>query len=783
MSRGGKRCVLYGCSNMHADGVSLHAFPMNRPDICKKWTQFVQKKRDKWKGPTKFSYLCSKHFDENAYPAKYSIMIKLGQTPPKKRKLNDDAVPTIQCNTYGELHLGPDSFAPLHQSTPKVKKLRKAFIKRERIRVALKYQNSGMFNETATDPMQESTLTEAEGTHMDIDEDEALTISTFAQTTPETPQSRTCSTQMSFKRPKSRTVRIQVKPHVMEKGCQTMPEKPKMKSVEVQCNILRPSAPQSTDVQSTPPEDLDLSWTSSHIQQHEDPNDQSYIPSESDHNAEHCDIDDEDVSSPNNRLLLVSECRLMQLFNKCFHCSSPALGDVTQVCGTMVKVEQNCGVCGYTWQWNSQPLIGSIPSGNLMMSCGILFSGSLPSKALRIFQIMDVACIAADTFLNHQRHYLQPAILDVWKRNQMEHLQEIQLEGRRICVGGDGRCDTPGHSAKYGSYSIMDLEDGRILDLQLVQSNEVKSSCHMEKEGLARSIAFLQDHHHLEIDTIVTDRHVQIRKWVRENMVNTKHCVDVWHVAKGLKKKLLALSKEKDCKELHDWIKSISNHLYWVAASTPDADAEVMWQKWASLENHVQDIHEGHGSRFPRCLHPDLGGQERRRKWLKSGSKSMVKLEALIGSRQMKLDIPMLSTGHQTSELEGYHSVVNHFAPKMHGFSFNGMLCRLVLAALHFNENVGRNQAVTSQGDLSFKITFPKHKKGGYTLREVKTQPTFNYVQELRHNVLVRTEDSTMAKAKQHILPNAPPPLCSSFERPVKEHAVSIFQSRFCHCE
>lgn len=54
----------------------------------------------------------------------------------------------------------------------------------------------------------------------------------------------------------------------------------------------------------------------------------------------------------------------------------------------------------------------------------------------------------------------------------------------------------------------------------------------MEKEGLARSIEFLHSND-LQLDTIVTDRHVQIRKWVRENMGDTKHCVDVWHVAKG----------------------------------------------------------------------------------------------------------------------------------------------------------------------------------------------------------------------------------------------------------
>jgi hypothetical protein len=42
----------------------------------------------------------------------------------------------------------------------------------------------------------------------------------------------------------------------------------------------------------------------------------------------------------------------------------------------------------------------------------------------------------------------------------------------------------------------------------------------------------------------------------------------------------------------------------------------------------------------------------------------------------MKKDIPKLSTGPQTAGLEGFHAIVNHFAPKMIGFSYHGMLSR-----------------------------------------------------------------------------------------------------------
>ena len=68
----------------------------------------------------------------------------------------------------------------------------------------------------------------------------------------------------------------------------------------------------------------------------------------------------------------------------------------------------------------------------------------------------------------------------------------------------------------------------------MLQSNEVKSSCHLEKEGLVRSVEFFK-YHGIPIKSLITDRHVQIVKWLRENLTDTQHCFDVRHVVKGKK--------------------------------------------------------------------------------------------------------------------------------------------------------------------------------------------------------------------------------------------------------
>ena len=46
-----------------------------------------------------------------------------------------------------------------------------------------------------------------------------------------------------------------------------------------------------------------------------------------------------------------------------------------------------------------------------------------------------------------------------------------KLKGKQqgLVIGGDGRSDSPGHSAKYGSYSMLELNLNKIVDIQLVQ--------------------------------------------------------------------------------------------------------------------------------------------------------------------------------------------------------------------------------------------------------------------------------------------------------------------------
>lgn len=169
------------------------------------------------------------------------------------------------------------------------------------------------------------------------------------------------------------------------------------------------------------------------------------------------------------RKFIISKSKLLELFNTCKRCHRRATASVQQTVGTMVRVGAECEFCGFSWQWSSQPSLGNIPAGNLALSASILFSGALSAKVLRVLQCMGVATITRRTFYSNQASILFPAIARVWNRHQEMYVRQAVDRGEPLVIGGDVRADSPGHCAKFGSYSTIDLEEGIVIDIQLVQ--------------------------------------------------------------------------------------------------------------------------------------------------------------------------------------------------------------------------------------------------------------------------------------------------------------------------
>ncbi|XP_051950019.1 uncharacterized protein LOC127620809 isoform X2 [Xyrauchen texanus] len=335
-----------------------------------------------------------------------------------------------------------------------------------------------------------------------------------------------------------------------------------------------------------------------------------------------------------------------------------------------------------------------------------------------------------EQLLSHQRRYTIPVIVQAWQNDQAKNFSDLRAMDGGLVLAGDCRSNSPGHCAKYGSYSLIEDRVNKVVDVQLVQSSEVPNSSWCELEGLKRSVGLLRGKD-LHLATLITDRHRQVAKWVREELSpeGTRHYFDVCHIAKSLGKALDAASKE--CDQLQLWRPAIVNHLYWTAASTPDGNPAVMEAKWKSLVNHIQDIHDHDTPAFSSCAHGPLDGDQRNKEWLDPGSLAAVKLENIITRTALLKDVRQLSPQHQTFSLEAYHSLILHFAPKHTGFSYVGMYSRLLLAALHYNHNANRETARKSDGTEKYCVRYPRFRKGAHVVRPIKEAASYGYATSL----------------------------------------------------
>lgn len=482
----------------------------------------------------------------------------------------------------------------------------------------------------------------------------------------------------------------------------------------------------------------------------------------------------------NTKKYLVFESQLDKLFTLCPECSAPITSTTKQKVGSLLSVKYSC-INGHSSKWDSQPLINAMPAGNLILSAAILFSGNTYSSISSFSSFCGMSLLSETKFYDIQKLYLWPIINNAWEKiHRKSAIDEVKKSGP-IDLCGDGRADSPGHNAKYGTYTMMEESSGRILDTQVVQVSEVTSSNAMEPEGCNRCLNALISKK-VKIRCLATDRHTTVTSNMRKLYPKIKHQYDTWHLAKWVVKKLTKKAKTKGCEDLNHWIQSISNHLWWSAA-TCGGNATVLMEKWTSIIHHVTNKHSWGGcKKFKKCVHHRLTRREvKSTDWIKAGSPShQVLLEVVFNKRFLK-DLQKMTEFHHTGELEVFHSLMLKYLPKREHFSYRGMVARTQLAAMDHNFNLDRSQAVTSNkdghgGQERYKVVFPKGRKN-WVAKPMKKKKSYKYVFDMLYNVVkVKLEGR---KVTGITVPDKIPKNIAPMPRPEKNGIIARHKSRF----
>ena len=207
------------------------------------------------------------------------------------------------------------------------------------------------------------------------------------------------------------------------------------------------------------------------------------------------------------------ESELHKLFTKCHDCGSP-VDSTTQKChGSMVTITTNC-INGHIVSWQSQPSVEDTAAGNLLIPAAILYSSNTYKHTADFAKHLNLQFVSSTHHYKTQKTILFPVVEQTWIKSQSAILKQMK-QSSSVDVCGDGRCNSPGHSAKYGTYTLMDEKTNLIIEFRVVQVTEVTSSNAMEYEGCKRALNSINKKK-TPIRCLTTDRHTTITAKMRK---------------------------------------------------------------------------------------------------------------------------------------------------------------------------------------------------------------------------------------------------------------------------
>ena len=458
--------------------------------------------------------------------------------------------------------------------------------------------------------------------------------------------------------------------------------------------------------------------SSQHIEQFEDDydfdgDDKSIIDHDSSFRIGEEEAVNSDAFTGNFDFLFVRLDKLKLLLKFCMQCGSPATVTNCHTIGATVFISIEC-TSGHKLIWDSLNYDHKKINDHTILSAAILLSGSTYQPFSESMKIAKVQFFEKNTFYRIQSNCLFPAVNNIYQRKAREILQRTICQGP-VALVGDGRCDSPGFSATYGTYTLMNEKNNEILDYFIAHVRLAGNSQNMEKYGLK----FLMEYftvRGLKIDSLTTDQHLQIRKYLREEYPDVCHQYDIWHKSKNIRKKLEKVAKKKAFQDLQPWLKSIINHFWWSCANCK-GDVDKLRDMWTSLLSHIRNVHKfpRNKSTYKSCAHQKLSKRQKlSKKWLKKSSPAYAALENIILDEKLMSDLPHLVNFKHSGNIEVYHNVIGKYCPKRLSFSYEGMHARTQLAIMSHNSSINRKQAVSKKNKHEHKSSIAKSPMSGF---------------------------------------------------------------------
>ncbi|XP_071992171.1 uncharacterized protein [Engystomops pustulosus] len=442
--------------------------------------------------------------------------------------------------------------------------------------------------------------------------------------------------------------------------------------------------------------------------------------------------------------------------------------------GSMLIIDARCTSGHVSTLWHSQPSSNRFPIGNVALASAVILSGSSFLKVSNFFNILNISMISHSTYYRYQRRFLFPTIHHHWLTEKSKVIES--LRNTPICLVGDGQADSPGFCAKYCTYTLIEAKSNKIVGFNVQQIIPPITSVCLEKIAFQKTLEDLLSEN-VNVRIVATDRHMGIRKLIREEYSHILHQFDIWHVAKSVGQKILCASKLKNCHELANWVAPVKNHLWWCAKHC-NKDPNMLVAQWQSAKYHVVNVHEWpNNALYPKCHHDQLPEDT---KWLKINSLPHERLKSVIDNPTLLRDIRHLTFFCHTGNLEIFHSTTLKYRPKRIHYNHDSMVARTELSALDHNYNVGRRQATARGFDgeekEKYRVEYSKARRS-WVVKKLYEPKSNEFLKPILNDVLgaVAGEKLFHWESARGILPVNIAPV----EKPCKEELIQKFKSRF----
>ena len=158
--------------------------------------------------------------------------------------------------------------------------------------------------------------------------------------------------------------------------------------------------------------------------------------------------------------------------------------------GGVFSVSYRCSV-GHAGVWYSSSVLTEkkgqkVFVTSVLLSSAVLLTGNNFDKVELMAKMLRLALVSISTLNRIQTFHAVPAVKELWEKMKEQIWQTFQDKDLVLC--GDARMDSPGFSAKYCAYILMDHYLDVITDFQeAVDKCEARgTSTVMEKMALKR---------------------------------------------------------------------------------------------------------------------------------------------------------------------------------------------------------------------------------------------------------------------------------------------------------